>query len=207
MNQTESRDAKRARFAKQKKAKPGGASPVVLIAGLVVVLALIGGTIFALSRPSASNASAPSSPAAPAQATTTHKQDVPVQAATLGHDPYPLIVAESGAVRLPIATLDDGLAHFYTMMVQGRPVEFFVIKDKTGTVRAALNACDVCYPAKKGYHQEGDEMVCNNCGRRFPINQIGLVHGGCNPSPLNPAVDGSTVIIQESELAAGLSMF
>jgi len=207
MSQTESRDAKRARFAKQKTAKPGGASPLVLIAGLVVVLALIGGTIFALSRPSASNASASSNPSTAAQATTAEKQDLPVQAATQGHEPYPLILAENGAVRLPVATLDDGQAHFYTLMVQGRPVEFFILKDKSGTVRAALNACDVCYPAKKGYHQEGVEMVCNNCGRRFPINQIGLVHGGCNPSPLNPAVDGSTVVIQESELAAGLSMF
>lgn len=207
MSQTVSRDAKRARFAKQKKAKPGGASPLVLIAGLIVVLALIGGTIFALSRPPASNAAASSNPAAAAQPGTTEKQEVPVQAATQGHEPYPLILAENGAIRLPVATLDDGLAHFYTLMVQGRPVEFFVLKDESGTVRAALNACDVCYPAKKGYHQEGNDMVCNNCGRRFPINQIGLIRGGCNPSPLNPAVDGSSVVIQESELTAGFSMF
>ncbi len=205
MSQTVSRDAKRARFAGQKKKeKARGASPLVLIAGLVVVAALLGGSIWALSRPSATAAASTDTTA---KAGTSDTQSVPVQAATQGHDPYPLIAAENGAVRLPVASLDDGLAHFFTLMVQGRPVEFFVLKDKDGTVRAALNACDVCYPAKKGYHQEGDEMVCNNCGRRFPINQIGLVHGGCNPSPLNPAVDGSSVVIQESELTAGLSMF
>jgi hypothetical protein len=205
MSQTVSRDAKRARFEGQKKKeKPRGASPLVLIAGLVVVAALLGGSIWALSRPSGT-AAASTDTAAKAGASDT--QSVPVQAATQGHDPYPLIAAENGAVRVPVATLDDGAAHFFTLMVQGRPVEFFVLKDKDGTVRAALNACDVCFPAKKGYHQEGDEMVCDNCGRRFPINQIGVIRGGCNPSPLSPAVDGSSVVIQESELTAGLSMF
>jgi hypothetical protein len=205
MGQTESRNAKRARFAgQQKKEKARGASPLVLIAGLVVVLALLGGTIWALSRPSGSAAA---STDAPAQAGASEQQDLPVQAATQGHDPYPLIVAENGAVRLPAATLDDGLAHFFTLMVQGRPVEFFVLKDASGTIRAALNACEVCYPAKRGYHQEGNEMICNNCGRRFPINQIGLVHGGCNPAPLSPSVEGGTVVIQESELVDGLRLF
>ncbi|MEM3554980.1 MAG: Fe-S-containing protein, partial [Candidatus Micrarchaeaceae archaeon] len=60
---------------------------------------------------------------------------------------------------------------------------------------AAFNACDVCYPARKGYHQEGDVMVCNNCGRRFPTNQINIVRGGCNPAPLERAVDGDTLVI------------
>jgi len=200
MNQTESRGAKRARFgAKQNRAKPRGASPLVLIAGLVVVLTVLGGTIYALSRPSATAVAAPSSNAA--------DQDLPAQAATQGHEPYPLITADAGVVRLPVASLGDGLAHFFTLMVGGRPVEFFVVKDESGTVRAALNACEVCFPAKLGYHQEGNEVVCNNCGRRFPISQVGVVHGGCNPAPLSPVVDGDSIVIQESELADGLSLF
>jgi hypothetical protein len=204
MSQTNSRDAKRARFGAQKTpAKPKGASPLVLIAGLVVVLAVLGGTIYALSRPAAAaEATAPA-----AQAGSSGELGVAAQAATQGHDPYPLIVAEAGTVRLPAARLDDGLAHFYTLMINGRAVEFFVVKDKSGTVRAALNACEVCFPAKLGYHQEGDEMICNNCGRRFPISQVGVVHGGCNPAPLSPTVEGGSIVIQESELADGLRLF
>jgi len=199
MSQTESRDAKRARFGARKSAKPKGASPLVLVAGLVVVLAVLGGTLYALSRPSGQAAAASSSAAA--------GQELPAQAATQGHDPYPLLVAEAGAVRLPAAGLGDGLAHFYTVMVNGSPVELFVVRDQSGTVRAALNACEVCYPAKLGYHQEGDEMICNNCGRRFPISQVGVVHGGCNPAPLSPSVEGNSIVIQERELADGLRLF
>jgi len=199
MNQTESRGAKRARFGAQpKRAKPRGASPLVLIAGLVVVLAVLGGTIYALSQPSATAA---------AQSSNAADQDLPAQAATQGHEPYPLIAADAGVVRLPVASLDDGQVHFFTLMVGGRPLEFFVVKDESGTVRAALNACEVCFPAKLGYHQEGNEVVCNNCGRRFPISQVGVVHGGCNPAPLSPVVEGDAIVIQESELADGLKLF
>ena len=199
MNQTESRGAKRARFGAQpKRAKPRGASPLVLIAGLVVVLAVLGGTIYALSQPSATAA---------AQSSNAADQDLPAQAATQGHEPYPLIAADAGVVQLPVASLDDGQVHFFTLMVGGRPLEFFVVKDESGTVRAALNACEVCFPAKLGYHQEGNEVVCNNCGRRFPISQVGVVHGGCNPAPLSPVVEGDAIVIQESELADGLKLF
>lgn len=199
-----SRDAKRARFSGEDRKKLGRPSPLVLIVGLAVVFALIGGTVFILRRPSGDKVRAQSPLDASSQAASP---DLPVQAATQGHDPYPLVKAENGAVRLSLSTFDDNQAHFYTYMAQGRPVEFFVIKSKDGVVRVALNACDVCFPAKKGYHQEGDEMVCNNCGRRFPADQIGLIRGGCNPSPLKPTVQGDTVVIQESELATGLSMF
>ena len=104
----------------------------------------------------------------------TGSQGLLVSAATQGHDPYPLVVAEDGVVRLPLSTFDDYEAHYYTYMHEGQPIEFFVLKSKDGVVRAAFNACDVCFAAKKGYTQDGDEMICNNCGRRFPADQINV---------------------------------
>ena len=69
-------------------------------------------------------------------------------------------------------------------------MKYFVLKSSDGTVRAAFDACDVCYAQKKGYQQEGDEMVCGNCGQRFPSAQINEVEGGCNPSPIERTVKG-----------------
>jgi len=214
---TGSRDVKRARFSAEERKKSNGASPVVLIAGLVVVLALIGGTVFMLARSSpASTASAANpasqapggSPGLPAvSASQTGSQALLVKAATVGHDAYPAVTADNGVVRLPLSTFDDGNAHFYTYMHEGQPIEFFVLKSKDGVVRAAFNACDVCFPAKKGYHQEGDEMVCNNCGSRFPAAQINVVRGGCNPSPLTRTIDGDSLAIQVSDLIGGLGFF
>ena len=212
-----SRDVKRARFSAEERKRPNGASPVVLIAGLVVVLALIGGTVFMLARSSSASTASAANPASQAPAGSpglpaasagqTGNQALLVKAATVGHDAYPAVAADNGVVRLPLSTFDDGNAHFYTYMHEGQPIEFFVLKSKDGVVRAAFNACDVCFPAKKGYHQEGDEMVCNNCGSRFPAAQINVVRGGCNPSPLTRTIDGDSLVIQVSDLIGGLGFF
>jgi len=129
-------------------------------------------------------------------------------AATKNHDPYPLVVAnEDGVVGFSVAEFADGAAHYYTLMVDGRPVEFFIIQDKDGVLRTAYNACEVCYRAKLGYRQDGRVMVCNNCGSRFPIEQINTVRGGCNPAPLEGRLDGDDVVIKATDIAAGLSYF
>lgn len=206
-DRTTSRTAKRARFTGQKE-KTDGASPLVLIAGLVIVVAIIGGVAFALTRPSPTAAEQAANPSLTELSSyRTGSQGLLVSAATHGHDPYPLVVAENGAVRLPISTFDDYKAHHYTYMHEGRPIEFFVLKSKDGVVRAAFNACDVCFGSKKGYTQDGDYMVCNNCGRRFPADQINVVQGGCNPSPLTRVVDGDTLVIQVEDIIAGLVYF
>ncbi len=205
--QSETRASKRARFSDKDK-RPSGPSPLVLIAGIAIVFVLIGGTVFALTRPSAAR-TAPDVGAAAGELDLyrTSSQDLLVSAATQGHDPYPLVVAEGGAVRLPLSTFDDFKAHHYTYMHEGRPIEFFVLKSRDGVVRAAFNACDVCYGSRKGYSQDGDYMVCNNCGQRFPADQINVVRGGCNPSPLDREVQGDTLVITVEDIVAGLDYF
>jgi len=203
--QSQSRAAKRARFS-ESRSRSSGPSPLILVAGLIVVLALIGGAIFALSRPlEAESPDSTSSTGAGSYLATS--QGVVVKAATTGHSPYPLVEAESGTVRLSLATFDDHKAHHYTYMHEGHPIEFFVLKSKDGIVRAAFNACDVCFDSKKGYTQDGDYMVCNNCGRRFPADQINVVHGGCNPSPLTRVVEGDSLVIEVEEIVNGLDYF
>jgi hypothetical protein len=205
------RDAKRARFEEQKKGS-SGASPWVLIAGLVIVVAIIGGAVFFFTRPAPTVAGAPAAGASAAgdaelTAYRTGSQGLQVVAATHGHEPYPLVEAVDGAVRLPLGTFDDYRAHHYTYMHEGAPIEFFVLKSRDGVVRAAFNACDVCYGSKKGYTQDGDVMICNNCGRRFPADQINVVHGGCNPSPLTRTEEGDSLVIPVEGIIAGAGYF
>jgi uncharacterized membrane protein len=112
-----------------------------------------------------------------------------------------------GAVRLPVSTFDDGQARWYTYPGEGKEIEFFVLKSSDGVIRAAFNACDVCYLSKKGYRQEGDDMVCNNCGQRFPSKLINEVRGGCNPSPLERTIEGDELVIQVDDILAGANYF
>jgi uncharacterized membrane protein len=74
-------------------------------------------------------------------------------------------------------------------------------------VRAAFNACDVCYAAKRGYTQDGDVMVCMNCGRRFPADQINVLQGGCNPAPLERAIDAGDLVLRVDDIVRGSRYF
>lgn len=117
------------------------------------------------------------------------------------------VTASVGKVTIPIADLNDGQAHFYSYKGQSGKIPFFVIKGKDGTLRAAFDACDVCYKEKKGYEQKGEQMICKNCNQAFPVARIGTVSGGCNPSPLKTTLNGATLEIAVSDLEAGAHYF
>lgn len=114
--------------------------------------------------------------------------------------------AADDTVRIPLKDI-SGTAKFYKLDVGGTTVKYFVVKAPDGTVRSALDACDVCFPEKKGYKQEGEFMVCANCGQKFHVSRVGMVKGGCNPHPLPNTIDGSDVVISKSDLAQGVNYF
>jgi uncharacterized membrane protein len=115
--------------------------------------------------------------------------------------------APSGDVTIPVSQVNDGKAHFYSYDAGGATVRYFVLSDKNGKVRAALDACEVCYAQKKGYHQQGDAMQCNNCGRVFPSAQINVITGGCNPIPLDKTISGGKMTITTDSLTQGAQYF
>lgn len=120
---------------------------------------------------------------------------------------YPLVRAENGTVRIPLAEVNDGKAHFFTYRHGGTDVDFFVLKSRDGVLRSAFDTCDVCYKAKQGYRQEGDLMVCNNCEQKFAADKINVIKGGCNPAPLRRALDGDTLVIAASDIGKGAWYF
>lgn len=116
--------------------------------------------------------------------------------------------SESGDVIIPIADLQSGKAKFFDYKLpSGAPVRFFAIKSADGAYRAALDACDTCFHAKKGYHQAGDDMICNNCGMKFHTSRVNEVSGGCNPVGLERSVAGDNLVIKAGELEKGAKYF
>ena len=108
----------------------------------------------------------------------------------------------------PVKLFDDGRArHFQLDTEEGLSIRYFVIKSSDGVIRAAFDACDVCWPSGKGYYQEGDYMVCRNCGKRFASVKVNEIKGGCNPAPLNRQVDGDNLVIQVKDILDGRQYF
>ncbi|MFO7604679.1 MAG: DUF2318 domain-containing protein [Desulfurivibrionaceae bacterium] len=114
-----------------------------------------------------------------------------------------LIKPAGGQLQIPVSAINDGKAHHYQVKADdGTMVTFFVLKSRDGVIRAAIDACDVCYKAGKGYYQEEDFMVCVNCGQRFASNRINVVKGGCNPAPLDRIVQGDNLLIDMKDINA-----
>jgi uncharacterized membrane protein len=176
----------------------------VLAAVLFLVVAAL--TLVACS-PSATAKQVEAAPAAPAKAAAPVAQATVAKPSTGLGSQYPLVTGANGVASVPAVELADGQARYYAIRSGQKLVPFFVVQGSDGVVRAALDACDVCFASKKGYHQEGDVMVCNNCGTRFPLTLINVEKGGCNPSPLQAVVKDGQVIIQLAELTAGARYF
>ena len=105
-------------------------------------------------------------------------------------------------IKLEKTIFNDGKAHYYNVELDGELIYFFVVKDKNGIYRAAGNACQVCADAKMGFIQEGNYMVCNTCGNKYPLEKIATEKGGCNPVPVNPSLKivGGKLIIEKTDL-------
>jgi uncharacterized membrane protein len=92
----------------------------------------------------------------------------------------------NGGLKIPLARISDGNAHHFKVKADdGTMVTFFVLKSRD-----------------EGYYQDGDFMVCENCGMRFASTRINVVKGGCNPAPLNREVRGDFLAISMKDINA-----
>ena len=113
----------------------------------------------------------------------------------------------STAVTFPASLFEDGKARHFEHVDGKLTIRYFVLKSSDGVIRAAFDACDVCWPANKGYYQEGDYMVCRNCGRKFASVRVNEVKGGCNPAPLNRTMENGKLVIQVKDIREGRQFF
>jgi len=183
-SKNDARDRKKAQFSEGPK-KKSRATPVLV----VIVLALVAVAGYMIYNGSSQNPTATAVTSSPTGSS-------PGQTATQSRD-----------IRISLSDLSGTAKFFDYKTADNKSMRFFIIKSSDGVYRAALDACDTCYHAKKGYHQEGDDMVCNNCGLHFHSAQINEVHGGCNPVGLPRTIDGSQLVIKSSELDSRASYF
>ena len=131
---------------------------------------------------------------------------------TQGSDKSPVAangptIVDNTLVVFPANLFEDGKARHFEYVSGKDTIRYFILKSSDGIIRAAFDACDVCWPAGKGYYQEGDHMVCRNCGRRFISVKVNEVKGGCNPAPLNRKLENDKLVIQIKDIEQGRRYF
>ena len=105
----------------------------------------------------------------------------------------------------------SSVASFYPIEIDGIQLEVLAVEAADGSIRTAFNTCEVCYDSGRGYYvQEGDVLVCQNCGNRFATSQIEVQSNGCNPWPIFPqdkTVDDESITISHEFLQQAVSIF
>lgn len=106
------------------------------------------------------------------------------------------VEAVNNRIRIPVAEVQDGTLHLFTLTASGQPIRFLVIKKPNG-YGTALDACLIC--GAEGYRQDGQNVICRHCASAIYIPSIGQ-KGGCNPIGFPSEVQGDDVVIDVSSL-------
>jgi high-affinity iron transporter len=104
------------------------------------------------------------------------------------------VQAIDNQVRIPVAEVQDGNMHLFTLTTGGQSIRFMVIKKPTG-YGTALDACLIC--GAEGYRQEGQNVICRHCASAIYIPSIGQ-KGGCNPIGFPSQVQGDNIVFDVS---------
>lgn len=126
--------------------------------------------------------------------------------------PSPASTVSAGAGGLVIQDGDVGItASYFDYDADGTTVEMFAVQAPDGTIRLALNTCQVCNGSPYAYFEQNeDTFTCQNCGNRFSSAEIGIAGGGCRPIPITDGVytqqDGA-ILIPDSFLKESAVLF
>ncbi len=172
--------------------------PIVLITTLLLFFSMLAGCSAFTGSKDTGDATAPVSPTASAPAPS---------APTAAPGATPVKNRD-----LVIAVKDiSKTAQFYPVEVEGVKLEVIAVKAPDGTIRTAFNTCQVCYDSGQGYYkQQGNELVCQNCGNRFTMDEVEVLSGGCNPVPIFPedkTVTDQTITIPLAFLKEAKTIF
>ncbi len=122
----------------------------------------------------------------------------------------PSVVLADQDIVIPINELSE-TAKFYPMDIDGTRLEVVAVKASDGSIRTAFNTCQVCYDSGNGYYkQQGDVLICQNCGNKFPMDRVEVEAGGCNPWPIfeeSKAVTADTITLSYDFLKESKGIF
>jgi high-affinity iron transporter len=118
--------------------------------------------------------------------------------------PAATVTAVDGVVRIPVASVNDGNLHRFSIESDGVTVRMIVIRRPDGSLATAFDACAIC--GNQGYYQHGPNVVCKNCASAIYVPTIGA-SGGCNPIPIESRVEGDQLVVPADKLLGGIKIF
>lgn len=119
-------------------------------------------------------------------------------------------LVKNADIVIPIEEISEKV-NFYPAEINSTKLEVLAVKAPDGTIRTAFNTCQICYDSGRGYYkQDGDKLVCQNCGNRFAMESVEIMSGGCNPVPIfeeNKITDETNITIPLDLLEKAIVIF
>ena len=110
----------------------------------------------------------------------------------------------NGEVRIPLTQVQDGDLHRYVASENGTEIRFWLYQKPDGKIATVFDACEIC--GAVGFYKSNSGVVCKNCAAPINPQSVGMA-GGCNPVPLKAQTTTDSILIEETEIAAGARMF
>ncbi|MBU5313509.1 DUF2318 domain-containing protein [Tissierella carlieri] len=121
------------------------------------------------------------------------------------------ILNKNGDVVIKEADITENVSFLEYKSKDGITVGLLAARASDGTVRTALNTCQVCNGSPYAYFvQQDDQIQCENCGNIYSLDMIEQERGGCNPIPImveEKTVTGTEIIIPAAFLEENAAIF
>lgn len=116
----------------------------------------------------------------------------------------PIQVAQAdGTITVPLAEIRGKKLVGFSFTGPNGTLPLLSYIAPSGKVVTAVSMCEPCNSTT--FHIEGDQLVCNTCGTRWDLENLGGISGGClsyPPDAFPNAVAGDNVVIQEASVAS-----
>jgi uncharacterized membrane protein len=127
---------------------------------------------------------------------------------TTADEPNFTIVAEKPLISIDSNSLKKGDVQFFAYISRsGDKIRFLLARDSTGKIKAAFDACKLCYIYRKGYYFSHGDLVCRYCGNRYTLEAMESGAASCAPIMLPFQMNGQVVTIKAADLEGGEKLF
>jgi uncharacterized membrane protein len=110
----------------------------------------------------------------------------------------------NGKAVISTRDLPQGELQRYSAKVNETTVRFLLYRKPDGKIASVFDACQIC--GGVGFYKGSTGIICKNCAAPINPQSVGQ-SGGCNPIPLQSALDGDSVVISITDVAQQAGQF
>lgn len=121
---------------------------------------------------------------------------------------YTAVTASGDEIAVDVSAIRPGSARLFCYTDDaGKRLRFVLARGTDGKMRSVFDACRECAAFHRGYRLASGELICRECGNRYPVDRMTEGKASCVPVGLPHRDDSAVVRIKTADLKAGRELF